>query len=86
MGAIALDAMLKSTRFAEATKIPPNFGRDFFIMHKDKIQGIWDGTKPTDYSWDTTVPVKGEKNTDEWLMSGIGNIVMDLAGRVRLPF
>ncbi|KAL5526456.1 hypothetical protein ACEPAF_8179 [Sanghuangporus sanghuang] len=80
IGAVALDAMLKTLPFAESTKIPPNFGRDFFIMHADKIQGVWDGTKPTDYQFPTTIPSKGEKLSDEWLMGGLGNIVMELAG------
>lgn len=105
IGAITLDAVLKSRRYSEATKLPADFGRDFFTIHKDKIQGIWDGTKPTgwlrpfiwissqkltavchfqDYQWDTTTPVKGEKNSDEWLMGGISKIVMDLAGVVSI--
>ena len=47
IGAILLDAMLRQPRFAESTGMPHGFGREFFRMHKDKIQAVWDGTKPT---------------------------------------
>ncbi|KAH8117861.1 hypothetical protein DFH11DRAFT_1503246 [Phellopilus nigrolimitatus] len=80
IGAVALDAMLRTARYARATKISSDFGRSFFTMHVDKIQHIWDGTKPTDYQWDTTTPVKGEKNSDEWLAGAIGSLAMQLAG------
>ncbi|THH06443.1 hypothetical protein EW145_g4086 [Phellinidium pouzarii] len=81
IGALALDGFLKSSSYANLTTIPAGFGREFFKMHKNKIESIWDGTKPTDYMWDTTRPVKGEKHSDEWLNGVLGNIVMDLAGR-----
>ncbi|KAI5116397.1 hypothetical protein M0805_005865 [Coniferiporia weirii] len=80
MGAIALDGFLREAPYSNTTTIPAGFGRKFFKMHKDKIEGVWDGTKPTDYMWDTTRPVQGEKNSDEWLTGGLASLVMDLAG------
>ena len=59
--------------------IPNGFGREFFKIHRDKIESMWDGTKPADYMYPTTLPVQGEKLSDEWLMGEVGNIIMQLA-------
>ncbi|KAL5526452.1 hypothetical protein ACEPAF_8175 [Sanghuangporus sanghuang] len=80
IGAVTLDSMLKSPPISDATKIPRNFGRDFFMKHADKIRGVWQGTKPTDYQFSTTVPCKGEKLSDEWLMGSFGKTLMEMAG------
>lgn len=37
----------------------------------------------TDYQWDTTRPVKGEKRSGEWVASGYANAIMQLAKTVR---
>ena len=84
IGSITLDGMLRRQPYAGMTSIPDGFGREFFKIHREKIEGIWDGTKPTDYMFSTTVPIQGEKLSDEWLKGSLANLVMELAGLVRI--
>lgn len=83
MGAMTLDGILRGQSCADSTSIPAGFGREFFKAHRDKIEGTWDGTKPTDYMFPTTRPIQGEKLSSEWLKGSLANLVMELAGLVR---
>ena len=83
MGAMALDGMLRNFTFKDSESFPPNFGREFFRVQRDKVENTWDGTKPMDYMFPTTKPVQGEKLSDEWLKGALGNLMMELAGVVR---
>ena len=47
IGAVTLDAILRQPRYSKLTHVTQDFGREFFKLHKDKIQDVWDGTKPT---------------------------------------
>ena len=75
--------MLRRQPYAGMTSIPDGFGREFFKIHREKIEGIWDGTKPTDYMFSTTVPIQGEKLSDERRRGNLAMIIMELAGLVR---
>lgn len=75
--------MLRRQPYADTRSIPDGFGREFFKIHRDKIESIWDGTKPTDYMFPTTIPVQGEKLSDEWLKGNFAKLLMELAGLVR---
>ncbi|EJD02492.1 uncharacterized protein FOMMEDRAFT_157715 [Fomitiporia mediterranea MF3/22] len=80
IGAISLDNMLRRPSLLNSISIPRGFGRCFFEFHSPRIAGAWDGTKPTDYQWDTTTPVKGEKLSDEKFNGKVGALMMKLAG------
>lgn len=80
MGAITLDGLLRERSLAKG--VPAGFGRRFFKIHRAKIEGAWDGTKPTDYMFPTTRPIEGESLNDEWLKGSLANLVMELAGLV----
>jgi len=65
VGAIALDGLLRSPSMKYRQDIPHTFSSKFFKLHYNKIIDAWDGTKPFDYMFETTTPVKGEKLSDE---------------------
>ncbi|KAH8110545.1 hypothetical protein DFH11DRAFT_1620404 [Phellopilus nigrolimitatus] len=78
-GAIVLDSMLRSRSMANSQKVIPGFGREFFKKLADKTASAWQGTKPIDYLFESTIPAKGEKLSDERLSGGIVSAVMQLA-------
>ncbi|KAL5489740.1 hypothetical protein ACEPAI_4572 [Sanghuangporus weigelae] len=79
IGAITLDSLLRESSMLRSTTIPRGFGRKFFKFHSSRIAGTWDGTKPLDYQWDTTIPVKGEKLSDERINGKAAALLMQLA-------
>ena len=40
--------------------------------------------KKTDYQWDTTDPVDGEKLEDEWFNAKFSDLIMELATKVSI--
>ncbi|KAL5529778.1 hypothetical protein ACEPAG_5765 [Sanghuangporus baumii] len=79
IGAITIDSLLRESTMLTSTTIPQGFGRKFFKFHSSRIAGTWDGTKPLDYQWDTTIPVKGEKLSDERINGKAAALLMQLA-------
>ncbi|KAL5511076.1 hypothetical protein ACEPAH_4291 [Sanghuangporus vaninii] len=79
IGAITLDSLLRRPSMLRSTTIPQGFGRKFFKFHSSRIASTWDGTKPIDYQWDTTIPVKGEKLSDERINGKVAALLMQLA-------
>ena len=77
-----LDGMLRRLPYADMRSIPNGFGREFFKLHRDKIESMWDGTKPADYMFSTTIPVQGEKLSDERFKGLVARLLMELAGLV----
>ncbi|KAI5119728.1 hypothetical protein M0805_008658 [Coniferiporia weirii] len=80
IGAITLDKQLRTLSTRTGT-LPVDFGSAFFKVHARRIASGWDGTKPTDYQWDTTTPAKGERLSDERLAGALSTILMQLSGR-----
>ncbi|KAI5117976.1 hypothetical protein M0805_004909 [Coniferiporia weirii] len=79
VGAITLDSMLRSRPMVNSTSIPLGFSRQFFKELTLKTASAWDGTKPVDYLFQTTIPVKGEKLSDGWVKGRVVFTIMLLA-------
>ncbi|KLO08764.1 hypothetical protein SCHPADRAFT_931591 [Schizopora paradoxa] len=79
IGAIVLDNLLRSPRYAQTRKVVPGFSSEFFKIHHDKIVDAWNGTKPMDYMFSTTTPVKGENLDDEKISGTFALLLLEVA-------
>ncbi|KAK0489401.1 hypothetical protein IW261DRAFT_1390954 [Armillaria novae-zelandiae] len=63
-GAVCLNKLLQTV----PVSIPKDFSKQYFRMHADKIEPIWNTNKTIDYAFPTTVPVPGETLSEgAWL-------------------
>ncbi|EJD02944.1 uncharacterized protein FOMMEDRAFT_134111 [Fomitiporia mediterranea MF3/22] len=79
VGAVALDSLLRSRDVINSTKIPAGFGARYFKEQAQKTAIAWEGTKPIDYLFPTTTPVKGEKLSDECVAAKLSTSMMLLS-------
>ncbi|KAG9029093.1 hypothetical protein FRB95_005742 [Tulasnella sp. JGI-2019a] len=62
MDAITLDSLLRHLPSKRA--IPVGFSGGFFRKANARTEGMWNGTKATDYGWPTTKPAEGETSQE----------------------
>ncbi|KAF5347376.1 hypothetical protein D9758_011287 [Tetrapyrgos nigripes] len=65
MGAVCLNTMLQKYG---ATALLSDFAQNFFKLQASKIGPIWEGVKLGDYTYQTTIPIKGETLSKGWLL------------------
>lgn len=66
VSAITLDKILRSSWMTDEKSIPSGFSRTYMTEQAQRTRSAWDGSKPIDYLFPSTIPVKGEKRSDEF--------------------